>query len=321
MNLRRTAAIYFALQSIAVAAWWLLLFFVPASRAVFRMGEDSDAALLAFWLPDLLLLAVGSLAAGAFCFFDSKLIFAAAWFVCGAVSYAALYCLSFAFLTDSGWLGATLMLPLMLWNGCFSIGLSSFKNKMFRTANDSSSGWILAKTLTQIIVVWSLILFVFPSLIVRLEDKLNIARLHFPFQRFIAATLFIAISLVGLTSAYTMSRVGRGTPLPLDAASKLVVVGMYRFVRNPMAISGVGQGLAVALFLGSPLVFIHALMGAFLWQFIFRPLEEEDLQIRFGADYERYRRAVSCWLPKRKPYQIDATAASSNSMESPSGKM
>jgi protein-S-isoprenylcysteine O-methyltransferase Ste14 len=118
-----------------------------------------------------------------------------------------------------------------------------------------------------------------------------------------------------------MSRVGRGTPLPLDAASKLVVVGTYRFVRNPMAISGVGQGLAVALFLGSPLVLIYALMGAFIWQFIFRPLEEADLQQRFGADYENYRRAIRCWIPARKPYQTDEIAFSSNSSEPPSGKM
>ncbi len=321
MNIRQTAGIYFALQSLAVAAWWLTLFFVPDSRAYFRMDNGSDATLLAFWLPDLLLLVVGSTAASAFCFFDSKLISPAAWFVSGAASYAALYCLAFSLLTDSGWLGTTLMLPAMLWNGCFAVALSSFKNQMFRTAKEASSGWILAKTAAQIIFVWSLILLVFPSLIVRLEDKLNIARFNFPFQKIIAAVLFVAISLVGLTSAYTMSRVGRGTPLPLDAASRLVVVGAYRFVRNPMAISGVGQGLAVALFLGSPLVLIYALMGALIWQFIFRPLEEEDLRARFGADYESYRRAVRCWLPKRKSYQIDATAVSSNSIESPSGKM
>lgn len=321
MKIRRTAAVFFAVQSLAVAAWWLALYYVPASRAYFRMGDDSDAVLLAFWLPDLLLLAVGSLVAGALCFLESESASPAAWFVCGAASYAALYCLSFALLADSGWLGATLMLPSMLWNGCFAVGLSSFKNQMFRTAKKASSGWILTKTFAQIVVVWSLVLIVFPSLIVRLEDKLNVARFDFPFQKIVAAVLFAAISLLGLTSAYTMSRVGRGTPLPLDAASKLVVVGTYRFVRNPMAISGVGQGLAVALFLGSPLVFGYAIMGAFIWQLIFRPLEEEDLRARFGADYESYRRAVRCWLPARKPYQTDATAASSNSIEAPFGKM
>jgi protein-S-isoprenylcysteine O-methyltransferase Ste14 len=69
-----------------------------------------------------------------------------------------------------------------------------------------------------------------------------------------------------------------------------------------MAISGVGQGLAVGLFLGSPLVLIYALMGGLIWQLIFRPLEEDNLQARFGSDYEDYRREVKCWsLPPRFP--------------------
>jgi len=71
-----------------------------------------------------------------------------------------------------------------------------------------------------------------------------------------------------------------------------------------MAISGIGQGLAVALFLGSPLMAIYALMGATLWQFIFRPLEEEDLRKHFGADYENYCENVRCWIPNRHPFGL-----------------
>ena len=302
MKIRHTAAIYFALQGIAVVAWWILLFFVPASRKYFQLENTSETSLLAFWLADLLLLGIGSLIAGWLCFQDSRHAPAASWFVTGAVSYATLYCLAFAFFTNLGWLGVTLMLPAMLWSGCCSIALSSVGDLMFRPAKTSSTSWLLIKTFVQIAVVWSLILFIFPHLIMILEDKLGVSRFSFLFQKIIAAIIFVGISLIGLTSAYTMSRIGRGTPLPLDATTKLVIKGTYSFVRNPMAISGVGQGLAVGLFLGSPLVLIYALMGAFIWQFIFRPLEEEDLRKRFGADYESYCRQVRCWIPRVKPY-------------------
>jgi len=302
MKIRHTAAIYFALQGIAVAAWWLVLFFVPAARKYFQLENTSETSLLAFWLADLLLLGIGSLLAGWLCFQDSRHAPTASWFVTGAVSYATLYCLTFAFFTDSGWLGVTLMLPAMLWSGCFSIALSSVGDLMFRPAKTSSTSWLLVKTFAQIAVVWSLILFIFPHLIIILEDKIDMSRFSFPFQKIVAAVIFVGISLIGLTSAYTMSRIGRGTPLPLDATTKLVIEGTYSFVRNPMAISGVGQGLAVGLFLGSPLVLIYALMGAFIWQFIFRPLEEEDLRKHFGADYESYCRQVRCWIPRAKPY-------------------
>ena len=319
MKVRHSAGIYFGFQAIAVAVWWGVLLTVPSSRDYFRMSETPDATLMAFWLPDLVLLAAGSAAAAVLCFSDSRLIPIVLWFVCGAISYTTLYCLAYAFLTDKGWLGVTLMLPAMLWSGVFSVGLSSLV--IFRQARPAKTGWILTKTAAQIIVVWCLILFVFPSLIIRLEDKLGVARFVFPFQKTLATIFFISISLLGLSSAFIMSKIGKGTPLPLDAATTLVIKGAYAFVRNPMAISGVGQGLAVGLFLGSPLVLVSALMGGLIWQLIFRPLEEEDLVAHFGAEYEDYRREVRCWIPRLKPYQIDGAALSSNSIESPLGKM
>lgn len=133
--------------------------------------------------------------------------------------------------------------------------------------------------------------------------------------------LFLAISSIGVWAAITMSRIGKGTPLPLDHATNLVVRGPYAYVRNPMAVSGVGQGLAVALFLGSPLVALYALMGSLIWQLMFRPLEEDDLHARFGDPYGEYCTAIKCWVPNTRPYQIEGTADSSNSVDLPSGRM
>lgn len=308
MKINRSAAVYFSIQGVAVIGWWLMLFFIPNSRKYFQLERDSETSLLAFWLADLLFLGLGSLVAAWLCFRDDENKSVALWFVAGAVAYATFYCLSFAFFTDSGWLGVTLMLPAALWSANFAIALSSLRNFMFRQAEKSSANWILLKTFIQIFIVWSLILIVFPYFIMSLEDKLGIIRLKFPFQTIIAGFIFVGISFIGLASAYTMSKIGMGTPLPLDAARNLVISGIYSYVRNPMAISGIGQGLAVALFLGSPLVAAYALMGAFIWQFIFRPLEEEDLQRKFGAEYEDYCSCVKCWIPKAVSYKSKSRA-------------
>lgn len=305
MKIRHNAAIYFTLQGIAVFAWWILLIFVPDSRRYFQLETNSEASLLAFWLADLSFMGIGSLVAAWLCVRENKHAPTVLWFVVGAISYANFYCLAFALMTDVGWLGVALMFPAMIWSGNFAIALSSVGNLMFRQSKESSTGWILSKTFAQIAVVWTLILAVFPYFIIILEDKIGISRLTFPFQKIIAVSIFLAISFIGLRSSYTMSKIGKGTPLPLDATKNLVVAGIYSYVRNPMAISGIGQGIAVALFLGSPLVFIYALMGAFIWQFIFRPLEEEDLRQKFGADYEMYCENVRCWIPRRQPFNLN----------------
>lgn len=304
-NVRLYAISYYLLQGVAVAAWWLLMYLQPSTQAWFRLDPNSSVSLNSFWLGDLLFIAPGSIAAAILLYVRWKYATALMWLVTGALTQATLYTAAYALQTDLGWLGVTLMFPSMLWSGVFATGMT-FGGEMFRRSKAASTNYILFKTFSQIAVVWSLILVVFPYLITLLEDKLGITRLQFPFQRPIAIVIFIAVSSIGVMSAIVMSRIGKGTPLPLDHATDLVIAGPYRYVRNPMALSGIGQGLAVALFLGSPLVAIYALMGSAIWQFIFRPLEEDDLELRFGQPFIEYRSAVKCWIPRALPYSSSA---------------
>jgi protein-S-isoprenylcysteine O-methyltransferase Ste14 len=96
--------------------------------------------------------------------------------------------------------------------------------------------------------------------------------------------------------------VGEGTLAPWDPTERLVVVGPFRHVRNPM-ISGVGFVL-----LGEAATF--GSLGILIWfaafaaaNAIWMPLvEEPGLRRRFGEDYERYCEHVPRWLPRLRPW-------------------
>lgn len=94
-----------------------------------------------------------------------------------------------------------------------------------------------------------------------------------------------------------MSQLGKGTPLPLDCPNELVIKGPYKYVRNPMAIGGIGQGISVGIYLGSILVVLYAITGAFIWHILVRPQEEKDLKKRFGDEYSNYKKTVHNWIP------------------------
>ncbi len=296
-KVRQAAIGYYLLQGVAVAGWWLMMYLQPSTQVWFRLAPNSSVPLNSFWLGDLLFISPGSIAAAVLLYVRWKYATAVMWLVTGALAQATFYTAAYSLQTDLGWLGVTLMFPSMLWSGVFATGMT-FGGEMFRRSKAASTNYILLKTFSQIAIVWTLILVIFPYIITLLEDKLGITRLQFPFQKPLALILFIAISTIGVSAAIVMSRIGKGTPLPLDHATDLVVVGPYRYVRNPMALSGIGQGLAVALFLGSPLVVIYALMGSAIWQFIFRPLEEDDLELRFGQPFTEYKNSVRCWIPR-----------------------
>lgn len=154
-------------------------------------------------------------------------------------------------------------------------------------------------TLAQTVVMWGAFLGLMPWGLVLLEQQLGIPGFKATWQVPAGVVLFTLCGALGLWSGFTMAWHGEGTPLPTATARRLVVAGPYRVVRNPMAIAGLGQGVAVGIALGSWCVLAGVLAGLVIWQRWVRPAEEADLEARFGDDYRHYRTLVGCWLPSR----------------------
>ena len=172
-------------------------------------------------------------------------------------------------------------------------------------ARPASAPCNLLKTLVQSATMWLIFLVIGPLLIWNLENVTGLMRWRVAFwgQREIAALLFFLGWMLAWCSAYFLVTRGEGTPLPAAAPCRLVIVGPYRYVRNPMAMASLGQGLSIALFFGSPLMLAYILVGIVMWNYLARPWEEYDLERRFGADYRHYKSAVRCWIPRHSPYR------------------
>lgn len=96
--------------------------------------------------------------------------------------------------------------------------------------------------------------------------------------------------------------IGKGTLAPWSPTRKLVILGPYRYVRNPM-ISGVLMTL-----LGESIAF--GSMGIFIWFLLFFMVnhiyflysEEPGLAERFGEEYLIYKKNVPRWFPRLTPW-------------------
>ena len=170
-----------------------------------------------------------------------------------------------------------------------------------RPAVPAAAGYNLCKTAAQIIGVWTIFFGALPAVVARIEQQSPLRRYCFsgPRSRAVGRALFLVASLPSLASGVVMTVAGAGTPLPVDCPRQLVIVGPYRYVRNPMALTGLLQALAVGLYRGSPAVLGYAVLGALGWNYGIRPWEEQDLRRRFGRPYDCYRAQVRCWIPRR----------------------
>jgi protein-S-isoprenylcysteine O-methyltransferase Ste14 len=96
---------------------------------------------------------------------------------------------------------------------------------------------------------------------------------------------------------------GHGTPAPAAPTERLVIGGLYRYVRNPMYLAVVAAITGQALALGQPVLLSYA---AVVWVTVasfVRWYEEPALTRRFGAQYRAYRRSVRAWLPRARPWR------------------
>lgn len=98
---------------------------------------------------------------------------------------------------------------------------------------------------------------------------------------------------------------GAGTPAPVAPTARLVVGGLYRHVRNPMYLAVVAAIAGQALLLGRPRLLAYGAASLAVMVAFVRVHEEPALRARYGAAYDRYRRAVPGWWPRRRPWRPD----------------
>lgn len=117
MKIRRISSWYLVAQALGVIAWWLVLFLWPAWRPMFKAGGAPDAALFGFLVPDLALLAAGSLVAAFGLARDKSWAVGVLWLIAGGMVYAALYCWTLVLLTQGdAIIGALFMTPPLVLN-------------------------------------------------------------------------------------------------------------------------------------------------------------------------------------------------------------
>ncbi len=274
----------YLIQAALISAWWVGLASSSTFFTAFQFDGISPNSFWAFFAPDMTLIG-GLSVVRAYCKSTTVELI-----ILGAFAYASLYCCNATAITASGYLPTGLMVLGLFYNVFLCFNESLFRN------SSTNLLWNVSKTLVQIICIWVLALVVVPYVI--LDAFGNVLMPKLGIQTVVGSTLFVCFSSLGLTSSFFMVRDGNGTPLPLDQTNNLVISGPYGYVRNPMAIAGIGQGIAISIVFHSMPILVYSLLGAIVWHWVVRPIEERDMIKRFGDPYLRYRERVSCWTPR-----------------------
>ena len=94
---------------------------------------------------------------------------------------------------------------------------------------------------------------------------------------------------------------GHGTLAPWDPPRRLVTVGLYRLVRNPMYVSVLTLVLGWALASGSRWLLVYIASLALGFHLRVCLYEEPRLHRQFGDEWTAYRARVGRWFPRLAP--------------------
>jgi protein-S-isoprenylcysteine O-methyltransferase Ste14 len=122
--------------------------------------------------------------------------------------------------------------------------------------------------------------------------------------RWLAAIVSVFGFSVALRCVWDFASTGHGSPAPFAPPKRLVVVGFYRHVRNPIYVGAAAGWIALFIVFGhvGPVgvaMATAAALGVHLFVVLY---EEPTLRRKFGAEYEEYCRNVPRWMPRLRPW-------------------
>ena len=141
--------------------------------------------------------------------------------------------------------------------------------------------------------------FYIPYLLVKTDVRYFNIRLF----SYLTVPLWAIGTLIIVWCSIDMVQKGRGTPAHIDPPKKLIINGLYRYVRNPIYLGALLVQLGYILWSGSRLMIVYFLLFILAYQILIVLIEEPILRHMFGEEYQAYCRNVPRWLPKIKSFR------------------
>ena len=119
------------------------------------------------------------------------------------------------------------------------------------------------------------------------------------------APIAVGVALY-LWSAWAFTSPGGGTPNPADPPRRLVALGPYRIVRNPMYVACMLVIAGECALTGSDWLLRYLAGSLLVVAALVRLWEEPGMRKRHGAAYDAYCAQVGRWWPRRRSQKPEA---------------
>ena len=157
--------------------------------------------------------------------------------------------------------------------------------------------WLFLKNLIFTVFVPGTVAVYIPYRIVK--DQYNFFYIHWGILQILSLLFILCGVVIYFWCLWDFAMTGSGTPVPIDAPKRLVIKGLYRYVRNPMYIGVLMVILSWAGFYNSYAILRYGIIMWLIFQGLILIIEEPMLRRQFGESYKDYCKQVKRWIPTK----------------------
>ncbi len=136
------------------------------------------------------------------------------------------------------------------------------------------------------------------SVLPQVDHYLGISSFFYGLGNVIVGGLAIIIGgIVAIWTIVIQIRLASGTPFPMLPTKKLLIVGPFKYCRNPMTLGTILAYAGIAILIGSFSALVAVVVFAAILVGYLKIIEEKELQMRFGSEYVEYKNKTPFIIP------------------------
>ena len=154
----------------------------------------------------------------------------------------------------------------------------------------------ILKFLLYTLIFGSLLMIVFPYLLITLNDSLGLLSFSSSLGKILGMVLIVVGAFNYIYCSFLFMRFGKGTPLFTQSPTKFVEKSLYKYSRNPMYLGHFLIFLGEFLFFGKILLLLYLFLMFIVFNLMVIYYEEPSLLKKFGTEYINYLKRVPRWI-------------------------
>jgi protein-S-isoprenylcysteine O-methyltransferase Ste14 len=137
-------------------------------------------------------------------------------------------------------------------------------------------------------------------LLPRVEKMMGIGSFFIGNQNIITGILLILFGgILAIWTIFAQIKLASGTPFPMLPTKNLIIIGPFKYCRNPMTLGTIMAYSGIAVMIGSFASLLFVVLFALLLITYLKLVEEKELVLRFGQEYAEYKKVTPFIIPIR----------------------